>query len=186
MIYFKDNSFSHDEITTCAFLLNEGLGQNSYSTEELKPFAKQYSNKILITAHLKDQLVGIIISERFTPANCKRITKELHKIDIDPGIEKTAILKAAAVKLKLRGRGIGVALIKKALQKVKSEKYKYAIGTVWDIPENPVKKIFNSIGFKELSLINTYWTGESIQKKYQCPICGNPCFCNAILNYIKI
>jgi len=67
----------------------------------------------------------------------------------------------------------------KLLDSFKEEMKEGFLIPVWDYYGS--KSLVNWIlknGGVEVKVIKNYWTEDSIKKRYQCKICGNPCVCS--------
>jgi len=55
-----------------------------------------------------------------------------------------------------------------------------SISVLWNSANDDMKMILLKMNFKVLTKISDYWYRDSLDKKYNCPICGKPpCRCSA-------
>jgi GNAT superfamily N-acetyltransferase len=74
--------------------------------------------------------------------------------------------------------GIGSSLYSKALRLLSKTKLS---ATCWKESPNPgIVPFLKKKGWKVVSVMKKYWYKDSLDKKYQCIRCGNPCLCSAV------
>ena len=106
--------------------------------------------------------------------------------DLSPEIRlgNAVLLKSIGVLENARGNGIG-ALITKHLvawaEGINAESL-YSLGWV-DDKGCHIEKSFRYNNIKAMGELSHFWMRDSIEQKYLCPTCGNPCKCSAILFY---
>lgn len=78
-----------------------------------------------------------------------------------------------------RGKGIATALIEDVLLEHPQEKvYIYAWRKGGVLLLQPV---LNRLGFQMKEEKPKYWYRDSVERAYNCPECGNPCYCSAVI-----
>ncbi|MCB9334629.1 MAG: GNAT family N-acetyltransferase [Flavobacteriales bacterium] len=93
------------------------------------------------------------------------------------------IIKQLVVKENYQQKGIASKLIKHCLNNIPASFYIYI---AWKKELfTPISQLMNKNGFNPIFTIFQYWKIDSIEKKYHCPTCGNPCICDAIIYITK-
>lgn len=97
-----------------------------------------------------------------------------------------AKLNQIAINKEYRKKGCGELLFKESIQQLPSE-VGFLTSIYWIKDDaNAMKKLLIKNGFESIKLIPNYWYKDSIKKKYQCVVCGQPpCKCNAEIFAIK-
>ena len=90
------------------------------------------------------------------------------------------VLKTIVVAPAHRGRGIAKQMALAALSG--------SPGNAWLSPawishggEIPANRLLRSLRFIPEETIHDYWYTDSLSRGYQCPNCGNPCRCSAMM-----
>jgi len=162
---------SNESLTDVFQLSNIVFGSNFLNISYYHSFIDSITKKIY-TASIGNQIVGFI-----SISNSKQINKTLLKGTIDIDSEVT-IIKQVVVHPNFQNRGIGMQLVRVSIQKINQQK----ICIAWKRGEHiALGNILIKNGFKKIKAINKYWYDDSILKQYNCPECGNPCFCDAII-----
>ena len=101
-----------------------------------------------------------------------------------------ASLESIAVATPYRGRGLGKALVNRALQWAVTQQSDLAVAIAWlgphGAPErpNPSWPLFESLGFEPIAESDEVYTRDSIEGEWACPVDGYPCHCVGRL-YVK-
>ncbi len=100
--------------------------------------------------------------------------------------DKYGLLKTVAVSQKYQHKGIGNRLLEYAVCHMHQNKIKHISTIVWKQSPNKtaLEKILLKKNFTLQYEIQDFWKEDSIQHKYDCPVCGNPCSCSALI-YMK-
>lgn len=92
------------------------------------------------------------------------------------------LIKTIVVQKEFRGRHYGTLLCEDSFNLLKEKGSKSIIGFAWK--QNnciPAEKMFLEAGLLQICDLPNFWQEESITKKYNCSICGNPpCNCTAV------
>lgn len=101
---------------------------------------------------------------------------------------KIGVIKTVVVEEKSQGYGIGTKLVESCMKELR----KAGVQMVCSIAEkyrNPsnMDGIFKNLGFNIIAEVPEYWSEESIDKGYKCPICKEPpCECTAVIYNLTI
>ncbi|ASB48702.1 GNAT family N-acetyltransferase [Alkalitalea saponilacus] len=175
--------FTHteEEILKALEMLNEEFGNDFYTKDDIYTYSKNRSKKFMISAFQNGMMIGTMLIRMITLSDKDQLIDRIAKNGLKTPSLPTAMLQAEVVDQKFRNMGVGRTLFCKALEEIKAMNPNSIIGTAWQIEENPIHHIFRTEGFHSLGIIKNHWLQESISKQFKCPICGNPCYCNAIL-----
>lgn len=95
------------------------------------------------------------------------------------------LIKTLAVNKEYQNIGIGFNLVADAITNFKKQQIKTIICLAWKSKNGVnIAGIMQQHQFKILKEIPNYWEKESIKHKFNCPECGYPCNCSALI-YLK-
>lgn len=173
-----------EQFTEALALLENTFGTEYILEEDLKFFLRAPGfNKIAIQ---DNKVIGIILYRIMQEENFEeiftfnKILKKNGVEDFNINEEDSACVDTFAVHADYRGNGIGKLLLKIAMQDLEQYNLDNIITIAWK-HRGPITsdRLFNKAGFKSLAEIKGFWTVESIEKNYECPVCGTPCVCTA-------
>ncbi|NLM35499.1 MAG: GNAT family N-acetyltransferase [Clostridiales bacterium] len=101
---------------------------------------------------------------------------------------KIGVIKTVVVEEKHQGYGIGTKLVESCMKELK----KAGVQMICSIASknrnfNNMDGIFKNLGFNIIAEVPEYWSDESIEKGYRCPICKEPpCECSAVIYNLTI
>jgi ribosomal protein S18 acetylase RimI-like enzyme len=96
--------------------------------------------------------------------------------------EEKAEIKSMAVQLKYQKQGIGTSMVKKVLGEFQEAKRVEVIA--WEQSDSgsiPLQSLLIESGFSITSKKPNFWYEDSIRRGFDCPSCGNPCNCSAVI-----
>ena len=97
-------------------------------------------------------------------------------------IKTIGFLKAVAVSENHEKQGIASALTEAVILEFQNRDIRNLMSFSWKRSSGPTSiGILKNHGFKELCTIPDFWTEDSIRHGYDCPECGVPCHCTAIV-----
>ena len=168
------------DLKSISNIVNEQLGLNYINS---KNFMQNNFQKY--QASLNNELVGFITFKYVTVEDVlKRIPKvsqkKLEKLLLG---KKITYIGTVATDSEYKRLGVATVLFKYVINLL--EKDNVIIMTGWKNNDTiNIGGIANQYGFENILEIKDFWKADSIKKKYDCHICGNPCFCSAII-YMK-
>lgn len=111
------------------------------------------------------------------------LNKRMKKVDE----AHCAFLSVIMVDEKYRRRGIGTTLYAKSFQILSEINISCMYVTCWkESPNSGIIPFLTKQGWSRVAEKEKYWYQDSIDKRYKCSRCGNPCFCTATLMKIDI
>ncbi|TCO10578.1 N-acetyltransferase [Natronoflexus pectinivorans] len=175
--------FNHTEedILNALEMLTEGFGNDFITKDDLYSYSMNLPHRFMISAYLSGVMAGTMLIRMITLSDNDQLIERIAKDGLRIPSVPTVVLQAEVVDQKFRNMGVGHALFCNALEEIKEMNPNSVIGTAWHFKESPMHHIFRKEGFRSLGILKNYWLQESISKQFKCPVCGNPCFCNAIL-----
>jgi|ERR1035437_4694638 GNAT superfamily N-acetyltransferase len=78
-------------------------------------------------------------------------------------------------------RGIGRQLVQMEIEWLTPRVQKLIIMARIKEETCPAESMLIDMGFIELATVENFWKQDSLEKKYNCPVCKNPCRCSAKL-----
>lgn len=96
---------------------------------------------------------------------------------------KPGFLGSVVVDARYRRCGVATSLIREALRRLRASGVENLYGFAWKRPDGscPSRGLLESLGLEAAAEIPNFWKSESEVKGYDCPVCGNPCVCSAIV-----
>jgi len=95
---------------------------------------------------------------------------------------QTVEVKTIVVRHDLRNQGIASNLLAKFIESCAISGVKRLWSPAWiDGTEIHALRLFDQFGFKPIRTITDYWMLDSVNRRYNCPTCGNPCRCSALI-----
>lgn len=174
--------YHHDYLKDILKLSDEALGENYLSENEFYQIGK--SPDYYCFVGLYDKIfAGFSFFQLVKPENLVQIFDEhIVKLVLQncQNNKPVGYRKHTAVRPEFRNLGIGTLLVKSSNEMLKSLAG-CIITTVWENKKDFMLKILIKEGFKRLLSIPDFWYKSSLEMGYECPLCGNPCHCEASL-----
>jgi ribosomal protein S18 acetylase RimI-like enzyme len=165
-------------------LSDKQLGQDYLNIESLTKIFTHPNNYLSLAMDNNGTLAGFCLGYII---DSNRIEQEF-KINLKdtPNIikstKKLAVLKTIAVSEKYQGLGIGSNLVKNCTEHFKRKDLGIICSIGWKSKNGTnIERILIGAGFEKLNEIPKFWNSDSIEKNYNCPVCGNPCNCSAVI-----
>ena len=167
-------------------LADESFGLNYITTEDISAYLTSKNNHAFCLFN-KQKFIGFIffkIFENPTIQDYFLIEKNWFN-DYFKASKTLAVITQIALNKKDRKQGLSNLLFNYSIDYVK-DKCDGVISICWikDI-ENPMQFLLQNNGFYNIKTLKNYWLKDSIEKGYQCDICGNPCNCTAQVFELK-
>ena len=127
-------------------------------------------------AMIGDRVCGVVLAGPATPRDVKAAARARLKL---PG--PAAEVHTIAVAPDARRRGVARRLLTRALASLAEQGFADTLAVVWLSGANESTALFRSAGFTSVGKSPRHWYEDSIARGYDCPLCGNPCRCDAEL-----
>lgn len=134
-----------------------------------------------IITRVENKVVGYQII--FAPGNWneKTIGMDLQLKKFSFPLEYTAYAKTAIVHPNYQGRGLGSSMLSRGIDIARRQGAKAIISHAWaNSPNNAAMKMLEKFGAKVLHVYKKRWHEDSLNNKWNCSRCGNPCVCDSI------
>ena len=146
-------------------LLNRELGDGAYTDTDLTA-----PGVTVLATFAGGTMIGVgVAQEGIDPAAFSRS----FKVDLDP---QTACIAALAVEPRERGRGVAKAILAALLGRLQACPQVIAVRR-----EKEHDGLDRASGFRVLASSRDYYARISAEYGWQCPVCGGPCTCAAVL-----
>ncbi len=158
------------------FISNNLFGEDYYTPEDFRKLNKE---SILRVATLNGEVVGYFVF---------KILKEntVGYLDVQ-STSKFLEVKTIAVHPAHQGKGLGTFIFNNTTNIAKEFNVENCYCVAWQRNGKvAMHNIHINAGFQVVKNISNYWRLDSIQKGYDCPECGNPCVCNAVIYHKRI
>jgi GNAT superfamily N-acetyltransferase len=170
-----------DRIAAAVALLDASLGEGLYSEGGFVEM-DTYDAALGLAAWHGDRLVAVSVTQVLEPDDNdyyaifgSRARRRLGKL-------RVASLEALAVVPEHRGRGIGQALAKAALDWAFVQGGEVAVAISWlGERDHPSWPLFERMGFERYGDSDEIYTRDSVENGWSCPVCGHPCRCTGRL-----
>lgn len=176
-----------DSLNQASSIYDLSLGQKYIPFDSLLEYSKYPDKYILIGSFLDQTLLGVMLALPLDNDLSEEFNNAFVKNNISIFLPKsiTGVIKSVAVHPDFRHHGIGTTLTIEAMKRLEGMSTRIFTALSWDSGKpDSSPKMFEKLGYKNILRVRDYWYHDSLEKKYECPICGNPCHCNAIF-YVK-
>jgi N-acetylglutamate synthase-like GNAT family acetyltransferase len=181
-------SSENSERNSAFALLGAGMGNNYIDEAEFDGYLNGASDGIVLGACMDSQLSGVLLAKHLDKEAAEQfgtLAKNARSA-VSLANLRLGILKSIVVKDEFRAQGIGTALSLRGIQHLKTMGCTAIIAFSWDSGEKSTSAgMLEAVGFHRISSVKECWKEDSIRRAYNCPRCGNPCVCDAIL-FLKI
>jgi predicted N-acetyltransferase YhbS len=163
-------------------LLDQQFGKDYLPMEELHIFSNP--PHFGLVAVEKDNIIGVSLVKIGSVATlAEELLLEKNWFKTYLGEDKTiALRKHLAVDSYYQGKGVGKRLVTNGIEQLRPM-VDYIISIVWkENAERSLGKLLQKVGAAPIQTISNYWKKDSLDKQYDCPICGQPpCECSTII-----
>ncbi len=175
-------SFKEEHLLSVVELSNLAFGVHYLPNSYFESFLTQKNRRAFVVFD-NQQVVAFITTITCTSEKLKQhILKDSERFNVETA-DKVGIIKQLVVKENYQQKGIATKLIKYCLYNISATYYIYI---AWKkAPFTPIIQLMNKNGFNATVTIQQYWKLDSLEKKYDCPICSNPCNCDAVIYITK-
>lgn len=162
------------------------LGKDYFSIDDLNFFTNKEKMAFCKVAKCNKRVVGfamsIVLSHNELTDYLKISANDLPKF-INAS-DNVCVIKTVAVDENYKGIGIGHKLVKSLMKDSIKNKINDFASVAWKNGNHVnIAGILESLDLKVYKEIKDYWTEDSINENFQCPTCGNPCHCSAIIYF---
>lgn len=174
-------------------LLEEGLGKGYMEIEDLNDFIDpQMKESLCLVATSQEKIIGALTLTKVGRESLRsQLPKEMNFMADNPSMleehSEVGFIQNVVVSPAFQRQGIATRLIRESLEQASKLDLLRVISFGWEsIHGCHIDGVFADLGFKRGSQISGFWYEESIREEYECPSCGNPCYCNAILYSLEL
>ena len=179
-------NFTKKDKSSILRISDNELGKDYFTVQDLDFFADNTKTSFCKVAKYNNRIVGFAMSIVLTHDELLEYLK-LDSKDLPPFImasEKICVIKTVAVDNKCQRMGIGYKLVESLLKECKKNNIHDYASVAWKSSNGTnIKGVLESFNFSAYKEIPDYWTEDSIKEGFQCPVCGNPCHCSAIMYF---
>ena len=177
----------HNDVLAVSTLSDKTFGKDFLSTKSITFFIES-NNHYTYVLKDNDKLIGFVIWELLNPLENSKLFHSENASLINYFNESNLIAKLnqIAVNDEFKGSGYGNSLFTNSVKRLPIE-IDFLTSIYWVRKDaNNMRKLLIRNGFETIKLISNYWYNDSIEKKYQCAVCGQPpCKCSAEIFAIK-
>jgi ribosomal protein S18 acetylase RimI-like enzyme len=153
------------------FISNSLFGENYYSATDIIRIDKE---DILRLVMLEDQVVGFLIFRILSEKSVEYLSSNSENDILE--------VKSIGVHNAYQGKGLGSYIFSQVEIIARQNQINDCYCLAWKRNNKvAMHNIHINAGFTITSEIRNYWKIDSEAKGYDCPACGNPCLCSAVL-----
>ncbi len=145
-------------------------------------------NKYGFVAKIDQEIAGFILLAKYGSDAFKSTLLHEHDWFASRYSKSTnmGVIHTIAVDASFANHGLGTLLTKKGIE-ILSKDVNQIISICWDQHEQTsYSKVLEKCGFQFAKAIPNYWFNDSLQKNYNCKLCGEPpCKCQALIYQLK-
>lgn len=167
--------------------LSAGTLGEGYIETLLESRSGREKDGLFSVAIVKKKPIGYCFAYNVASEDWGKITKGKDvRLPIDVrhamGEGHLAIIQTIAVDPEMQGCGIGNALFEYTLDKLSKRGIKRYVSLAWKSSEGTnIEGLLVRHGFQLFAEFEQFWKEDSIEAGYECPACGHPCNCSAVL-----
>ncbi len=169
-----------DEIKEIQNIADSAFGKDYFN---LHSILEENNNNAFIHVAKSNEITGFIYYTVLYRNELDTITTQSFPLKNALQEEIYGLIKTEAVSPKHQKQGIGMKLFQEAISHLHKINIKVIYTVIWKQSPNiqALEKLLMKNDFHLLLEITDYWKEDSLQKKYDCPVCGNPCHCTALI-----
>lgn len=159
------------------------LSNKAFGNDYLNQSFFLSSSKSTWVALIENKVIGFITLTKSSKNELdQHLLKGAEQILSFLKTDKIAIIGQVVVDANYQKKGIGTQLLQHSLEQLPYQEY---LCVAWKKTNTtPMAKLLSNCNFQFIKTFPHYWTEDSKKRKYNCPICGNPCRCGAEI-YVK-
>lgn len=185
--YIKVRNFKLTDFAQIVRILDSQLGKGYISEDYLRDIIddKKYTFCKVVEDTTKHQIVGVSLYGIMDYTEVKQLTqgRDINELKFAPQI---GLIKTVAVDEAYKNLGLASSLIQSILDELITKDIVCFISPAWKHSGiTNIANVLENKGFVRTLEVPNYWYESSIQEKFECPHCGNPCHCSCVI-YVKI
>lgn len=151
--------------------------------EKIADDSQDYFCEVAIDIHNK--IIGFYLGYIIQPSQIEEVLK-ISQEKIPRALKyanKIGVLKTIAIDDRYQGYGIGTKLTENSIQSFRKANAQMVCSVAWKSKKGiNIGGILSNLQFKCITELPEYWKEDSIEKGYECPVCGQPpCVCSAVI-----
>jgi ribosomal protein S18 acetylase RimI-like enzyme len=179
-------NFENCHILDVLKIVGTELGEGFYSKKQFETILNDQHNSICKIACYNNRIVGFSVAIIFENEQLFKITG-INKLQLPIEYQnynlRLGFLKTIAISEFFQKKGIGLLLCIDCIDEFEKRDVTAILGTAWKKGQSiHSEKILTRVGLQIIGEITEFWKHESLLKKYNCSICGEPpCYCTAVI-----
>lgn len=179
---------SFDDAGRVGALLGEALGDQYVTAGEVRRLIEDDESECLIaTTSVDDSLVGVVTGsliagpelESALPVGQENL---LHRVPAARHAERVGLIRSVAVHPSAEGRGTATLLVGGMMRVLKELNADILLCIGWKPADGcHIAGVLTVSGFAPVLEVDDFWLLDSQAAEYDCPSCGNPCRCAAVV-----
>lgn len=98
--------------------------------------------------------------------------------------KRIGVIKTVAVNQDYKQQGIGSTIVKECYNQLIDMNIEVATSVAWKKGATiNIDRVLTKMGFIKHLEVKQYWLEESQKSEFECPYCGFPCTCNAVIYF---
>ena len=180
------------DIDAALVVLNDSLGAGYVSSADLAAYIAPTSTKklcLIAKDRTTNAVIGVVTAEIVDAARLRlTLLDNYDAVQHEEPVRRlhdhiTGLIKSVAVVRAARKNGVGTALVRQAMEALGQHGARafYAIGWITDDAGCHIQGVLEALRFTPVRRLDRFWYNDSIAHQYDCPQCGRPCRCAAML-----
>jgi ribosomal protein S18 acetylase RimI-like enzyme len=175
------------EVSTICALLGDALGDFYVDLKTVEEAVSGADSRCIVAEGPQGEIMGAatfyIVNRssfaRFLPLGQEHLLERLRELRFN---ERVGLLRSIAVRQDYRDRGIATSLMDNGIEWCEDEDATVMLTVAWAPADGcHLCGVLTAARFTEVMRIANYWTEDSQQQSYDCPVCGAVCQCGAII-----
>lgn len=169
----KQEDWLKDQVIAIA---NSQLGKGYLLLGDLDNYIENNKHSVLVE-FAGDEVKGFCLVSVLSFAEAANKLRKSVNID-----EPIGYISMVATLEKHKREGIASKLVEAGVEFLKGKSCKSLVIVTWKSPiSNAMQNLVEKLKFQREFKVDNYWYMSSLQEGYECPECGNPCRCSAII-----
>lgn len=174
---------SHGDLAQRALAtLASGLGERYIDRATFETYLSDERKAAHVALSASGEMLGARLTQMLSTEEVASIQADVREAGsrLSLSSDNVGMLKSVAVRSEARGRGVGTALSRAALELLEQWQATAVISIAWVSGQRESSpSVLEGLGFDVVAEIENYWLEESRLSDYSCPRCGSPCQCSA-------